>query len=261
MKRSSVERSARAAVPVASLLLSAVLVSGCVGSPTYGTGKPAAEQLFEGVTGVLSISSNANEERIEYKPRPKLVKPADKNTLPAPQESVVASNAGAWPESPEEVRERLRADATENRDNLGFKPRIKGPDVEDGSSAALADRNPNLSTAGLAETNEASRRRALARPEPARSRAQLDRNPSLAATEVDPKRAREEFNKRLAAQNQGSPTRRQFLSEPPIKYRNPADTAPVNDIGIDEDKKERQRKAAARKKSGKTSWRDFVPWL
>lgn len=256
VKRSGLFRSSTAAI----LVVSAFGLSGCVGSPTYGTGKPASEQLLEDVTGILTIGPK-KQERIAYKPRPELVKPAETSALPEPQGNVVASANGVWPVSPEEQRAILRAEATENRDNLGWRPKIKGPEGQETVSAAAYDRNPNLVLDNMsANTDEASRRRALANPAPARSAAANDRNPAAAADEVDPKRAREEFNRRLAAKNQGDPTVRKYLSEPPLEYRAAAATAPVNDIGEDEEKKEAKRKANSRKKAGKRSWKDFVPW-
>ncbi len=229
-------------------------------SPTYGTGKAASTQLLEDVTGILTIGPK-QQEKITYKPRPELVKPAETAALPDPQENVVASASAAWPESPEQQRARLRAEATENRDNLGWRPKIKGPENAETVSAAQYDRNPNLVLDNMsANTDEAARRRFASKPKPARSRAQLDRNPALATAEVDPNAARAEFNRRLAANKQGDPTSRKYLSEPPLEYRAPAETAPVNDIGEDEDKKEAKRKANSRKKAGKRSWKDYLPW-
>ncbi|MDR0252734.1 MAG: hypothetical protein LBI75_06070, partial [Brucellaceae bacterium] len=51
----------------------------------------------------------------------------------------------------------------------------------------------------------------------------------------------------------GSATQRKYLSEPPVSYRQPANTATVGDLGEDEAKKERRRKAEA---TGSKSWRD-----
>ena len=58
----------------AVVVASAVGLSGCVSSPTYGTGKPASEQLLEDVTGVLTVGPR-ERKRIDYKPRPELVTP------------------------------------------------------------------------------------------------------------------------------------------------------------------------------------------
>ncbi len=71
---------------------------------------------------------------------------------------------------------------------------------------------------------------------------------------------REAYKARLAETKQGSETSRKYLSEPPLTYRQPAETAPVGDIGEDEFKKERRAKAAARKKN---SWslRQLIPGM
>ena len=74
------------------------------------------------------------------------------------------------------------------------------------------------------------------------------------------KHSREAYKARLIESKQGSDANRKYLSEPPLTYRQPAATAPVNDIGEDEFKKERRAKAAARKK-GDWSWKQLIPGL
>ncbi|MEX0346717.1 MAG: hypothetical protein AB3N20_17470 [Rhizobiaceae bacterium] len=246
---------------VSVLVVSAIGLSGCLSSPTYGTGKPASEQLLEDVTGVLTVGPKKREQ-IDYKPRPELVQPAEVAGLPEPQENVISSAQGVWPESPEEQRARLRAEATKNRDNLGWRPKIKGPENAETVSAAQYDRNPNLVMDNMtANTDAASRQRALNNPDRRWSDARGDRGTTLTLPDQnDPDAQREEFNRRLAANNQGDAKVRKYLSEPPLEYRAPADTAPVNDVGEDEYKKEAKRKANSRKKAGKWSWRDLVPW-
>jgi hypothetical protein len=54
---------------------------------------------------------------------------------------------------------------------------------------------------------------------------------------------------------------RRTLTEPPLDYRQPAETAPTDELGEDEFKKQRRLKAEAKKASGKKSWKDLVPWL
>src|SRR5690606_2655054 len=150
-------------------LASAVALSGCMSSPTYGTGKTAGRQLAEDVTGMLSLGPR-DHERIEYKPRPKLVTPANRSELPPPQENVVVAGNGAWPESPEERRPRIRAEETENRDEPGFRPTVRGS----GNEVKLND--------------------------PMQRDLALQRS-----TSTDPKTARAEFNRRMAVANQGNP--------------------------------------------------------
>ncbi|HHZ10045.1 MAG TPA: hypothetical protein GX405_14835 [Rhizobiales bacterium] len=207
------------------LLVSGLALTGCMNAPTYGTGTPADEQLLSDLSGALSLGPS-NKERIDYKPRPDLVKPAPTAlaSLPAPQESVIASANAAWPESPEQRLKRIRDEATANQENASYD----SPVVSD-----VVSRPGVTSAARIGE------------------RGNFDVIDS-------PARQREAFNKRLAETKQGSPTKRKYLSEPPLEYRAPSATAPVNDIGEDEWKKERRQKRAAAKER---SWRDWLPTL
>ena len=228
--------SARSKALVAcGLGLTALALSGCMSSPTYGTDKTAGEQLVNDVSGILSLTP-PKRERIAYQPRPELVKPAPGEAvqLPEPQQSVAESNP-AWPESPEQKRARLRAEADANRNKPGWKPEID-PDM------ARADAAPRKTT-----------------PLGASPRYRDSGAKVLHDTSPTPNQQREMFKQQLAANRQGSPTERKFLSEPPVEYRQPAATAPTDDLGEDELKKERRLKAAARKKSG-GGWADFWPF-
>jgi hypothetical protein len=200
-------------VLAAPLIASGLLVSGCMGSPTYGTDKTANAQLTSDLSGMFSLKPQAAKVT-EYKPRPELVKPASLTELPPPQENIVTASNEAWPESPEQKRARIRAYADENRNNPGFDPIVVndlGVPVEGQDMSKL--------------TSE---------------------------------QRRAEIKRRLQESKQGSPTKRKYLSEPPLEYRAPAQTAAVDDIGEDEFKKERRIKRMARKKG---NWRDLVPWL
>lgn len=215
--------------------IAGLVLSGCMASPTYGTDKTANEQLVTDVSGILSLTP-PRREAIAYQPRPELVKPSAGAVaeLPEPQQRVVEDNA-AWPESPEVARARLRAEADANRNTPGWTPEID-PDL------ARADAAPRKATPiGTSARYRDSGGRPL-----------HDKNPT-------PSQASETFKQQLAANRQGSPTTRKFLSEPPLEYRKAAETAPVDDLGEDELKKERRLKAAARKKSG-GGWADLWPF-
>lgn len=214
---------------VAPLVASGLLVSGCMGSPTYGTDKTANEQLFDDVNGILSLAPK-NRNQVDYKPRPDLVKPASTAVLPPPQENIASASGSAWPESPEQKRARVRADATANRDNPGFEPLI----VDD--MPVAKEKRP----LGVSQ--------------------RLIDDGAVIQQNLERKQQREEFNRRLAENNQGSPTTRKYLSEPPLEYRKAAETAAANDVGEDELKKQRRIKKAAQQK-GTGGWRDLVPWL
>lgn len=209
MNSSTPFAGARTPLVIGLAAVSALALSGCMSSPTYGTDKTASEQLVEDLTGVLSLAPK-EKPRIEYQPRPELVKPQTTAVLPPPQDSVRTVSA-AWPESPEQRRARLRAEATENQDN----PTYRSPIVSDRADTPGAERL------------------------------------------LTPQEQRAEFKRRLALQNAAGPATRRYLSEPPLDYRSAAATAPTDQLGEDEWKKERDAKRAARKDSGKRSW---WPW-
>lgn len=204
-------------------------LSGCVSSPTYGTDKTAGAQLFDDVSNMASFGGAKKKNSIDYKPRPELVRPgaADRNgVLPAPQDNVASAEGGNWPESPEQRRKRLRDEITANRDD----PNFVSPVEPDGP----------VSDSGRKLPGGNSRREDYE-----------SRSPEFDASKAAAyKRMREE-------QQRGSSTTRRYLSEPPLGYRQPADTAAVGDMGEDEARKERERKKAARTSK---SWRDYMPW-
>ncbi|MER2536609.1 MAG: hypothetical protein ABTQ31_15755 [Rhizobiaceae bacterium] len=211
----------------APLVVSGLMLSGCMSGPTYGTDKTATEQLTSDLTGMFSIKPKANRVG-EYKPRPDLVKPASLAELPPPQDSIAGNGNPAWPESPEQRRARIRAEATNNQDNNLYEPLVindvsRGKVVNDGLS-------PNM-------------------------RQKLESAPMSSA---EARQAGREVARRQQENKQGSPTTRKYLSEPPLTYRQPAETASTDDLGEDEVKKQRRLKREA---SGGKSWRDWIPGL
>lgn len=221
------------AIVVAPLIVSGLLMSGCVSSPTYGTGTSSTKQLTTDLTSILSIKPKP--QAAEYAPRPELVKPTTPTTdLPPPQESIVTASAGQWPESPEQRRARIRADATENRDKQGWEPDVIN-DLSGGqsSSPSTSGSSTRAADSGIARAGQGEN--------------------------LNKKGA--EYRAKLAASKQGSPTVRRTLTEPPLVYREPAATAPTDELGEDEFKKQRRLKAEAKKAAGDSSWRDLVPWL
>lgn len=218
----------------AVLFASGLALSGCVGvAPTYGTGKPADAQLMEDVTSMFSIAPQ-KQKNIDYKPRPELVKPGEgaATALPAPQDNIVtaSANGAAWPESPEQRRERIRKTATENRDSPDFEPEV---------AMAASPEGP--------QSDSSRRGRGLLRATRGTD-ANMETRPQGNSSQ------REDFNQRLAQTQQGSSTSRRFLSEPPLDYRQPAESAAKGDVGEDEWKKEQRRKAGYTKKEKRSWW-------
>lgn len=222
--------TARRIAIIAPLLAGGLFVSGCMSSPTYGTDKTANEQLFTDVSNIASLAPQ-RKAAIDYKPRPDLVRPASTKdlSLPPPQDSVASVDNPDWVESPEQRRARLSEEIVENRDKPGFR----SPVVDD---EAIENRTFNTNRTARGNADDGGH--------------------------VDPLNrvaAREEVRKRIQENRQGSATTRKYLSEPPLTYRQAAESAPQDDIGEDESVKERAAKRAARKDGG--SWRDWVPGL
>jgi len=109
---------------VAGITAIGVMLSACT-SPTYGTGKTAAEQLVDDLGNATSITGNDQEKRnLKYSPRPGLVVPAQSRAeqLTTPQQNMASrENNPQWVESPEETRERLRDEADANKNNPHYR--------------------------------------------------------------------------------------------------------------------------------------------
>jgi len=217
---------ARAAL-LAPLVASGLALAGCMGSPTYGTDKTAGEQLAGDLSSAFSIAPK-RKDPIDYKPRPELVKPGpgQKEVLPPPQESIETASAD-WPESPEARRARLRADATAHQDDPNYQSQI----VDD------VQTDPTAIKKAMAESGSS--------------------HPPRWSPEDSDKGRAAEIQRRMQEGKQGDPKSRKYLSEPPVAYRVAADTAPQNELGEDEYKKERRLKKEAEGKKG-SGWFDWL---
>jgi hypothetical protein len=204
----------------------AMALSGCLGSPTYGTGTDATTQLLNDIGDVASIRPQQGGD-IAYQPRPDLVRPTDTSALPAPQTAL--SRTQAWPESPEETRARLRAEADLSGGTGSF-------------SSPLAQRE-----AGGGRGREA--------PNPRRGPVG---GPIGLPSGLSGAEAQADYRARQEIARAADPTTRNFLSEPPLEYRQPVATAPVGDMGESERTKERRRlQEAQRGQSLRQKWLPF----
>jgi hypothetical protein len=210
-------------IALGPLVVSGLAIGGCVSSPTYGTDKTSTEQLVSDVTGILSMAPKP-KPKIDYDPRPELVRPASTATLPPPQENIVTADSAAWPESPEQKRARVRQYATDNRDKQGFEPLV----VSDVPAVQATSGAPDK----LGES---------ARAYDSGVRESVTKQQTAAY-------------KQAKADQQGTETDRKYLSEPPLVYRQPEATAPVGELGEDEVKKERRKRKEAMKDTGFSSW-------
>lgn len=103
------------------IVLSAVSLgaAGCMG-PTYGTDKTAGEQLIDDVGSAMSIAPPKRAEKLAYQPRGDLVKPAEAKLI-EPQQNLASKDNPAWLESPEQTRDRLKAEADANADDGSYR--------------------------------------------------------------------------------------------------------------------------------------------
>ncbi|MCE7029571.1 hypothetical protein [Jiella avicenniae] len=205
--------TARKGVAAAILVIGCLSLVGCLG-PTYGTGKSQGETLFDDMNNFVSLGGDDEGKKVAYTPRPELVKPESTTVLPQPQVARNTTGDPDWPESPEERSARIRAAAYQGDGPLPAEFATKR---KEGVTQEYLDRTGG----GSFDFNKNSDDAGVLSPAQMESRSEL-------------------IKKRLAEQKQGSPTQRRYLSEPPIKYREPAATAPVGDPGEDEEVKQRR---------------------
>lgn len=206
--------------PIAVMLV-ALVASGCsLAGPTYGTDKRVGEQLLEDLASVTTLKRDT--PAIDYQPRPGLLPVPEGGTLPAPQESVAATNP-AWENSPEELRRRLAREAARPGSSA-----LQGVDTR--SLAAQSKTYGEGATYGTA------------------------------AAPIDPSTGKR-VNMRKRAARIGSANTRDSLSAPPVEYRQAAATAPTGELGTPEYKKERIRaKATDDSPSALGKLRDLLPF-
>lgn len=215
----------RAGVTIGAIIAASLTVSGCLG-PTYGTGTPATTQLIDDLGSIASVGSPRKGADIEYKPRPAIVKPTDTASLPAPQQNV-AENNPEWVESPEETRARLVAEADANAGNAAYRSPLARRSGTSGSYKPIPRNKGEQAAPEKFGVNNTANQGA-------------------------------EFRRRRQIEKGAYSDRRRFLSDPPLTYRQPSETAPVGDLGEPERAKERRRISEAKKAgTGKRKW---WPW-
>ena len=115
-------RALRVFASIAAVVAGCLVLSGCIGGPTYGTDKTAGEQLVDDLGSAISLAP-PKKDPVKYQPRAGLVLPpqGEQAALVQPQQSLASREANpAWVESPEEVRERLREEADANKNNPNY---------------------------------------------------------------------------------------------------------------------------------------------
>ena len=204
------------------LVASALVLSGCTGGTTYGTGTSHEEATMKGLGNIFSLKNE--QQAIEYRNRPELVLPANKNILPAPVQSQELATDQNWPETPEQRIAKVRADAP--------TPNWKGS--EDLPVEYLADTNK----AGISNSSRVQR---TARKNTRSGADEIIEAFRDDANGVGEGKLAKERREQLAY---STGVKRKFLTEPPVEYRVPSANAEAGDLGIDEaELTERQKQA------------------
>ncbi|MEM1038805.1 MAG: hypothetical protein AAGI12_04985 [Pseudomonadota bacterium] len=195
---------------------SALVLAGCSGS-TYGTGQTQQEMLFSDINGMVPLGNSKKKERIVYTSRPKLVPPPTTASLQPPSETTQAADA-FFPVNPEEAR-AARLSALDEAEAQG----------RTGQSIGIRSQQGRYT------------------PPPV-SPAFREKDTPAIYTSYDSAKEAEDSKKRLARMRQiqgtgglGTAPRR-YLTQPPVEYRTPAETAEVGNVG-------KREKSDAKKKS------------
>jgi len=197
--------------------LSALALTGCVGGTTYGTGVTQEAQLLKDLEGMISFGTKKTRTRIDHSARPSLVMPSNTAALPEPLDQESSSSNVNWPESPEQKIARIRGEA----------------EVADPRSGEISVQELKRKKVGIGfnrvEDNPVV----------------MDRDGHAAIVALrDGTHKKAKMLKEKYAYSKGP--KRKYLTEPPVDYRTPIDTAPIGDLGISEAEKEKRAEKAAK---------------
>lgn len=158
---------------------------------------------------------------------------------------------------------------TQKGAGIEYKPRPTIVKPSDTASLPAPQQNLAENNPAWVESPEQTRARLVAEADsnadsstyrsPLARRAASSADGSRAGGDISDKaKQRKDFQEARKIQKGAYSDRRRFLSDPPLTYRQPAETAPVGDLGEPERVKERRRISEAKKAgTGKRSW---WPW-
>jgi hypothetical protein len=198
--------------PLTSAVLAAPLaLGGCAMTSTYGTGEVPEMALVREVTG--GIMGSKDKEPIDYQSRPPLVMPPATAQLPAPAETASAVS----PDWPSERDLQITASAN---------------DDDPYDDVTREDYRRLRPLAGLSQAVHEDMRSTNAQLSDSDNRVEYYRMLHHGRSE------RESFETALAESKGFSRSERRYLTDPPLDYREPAPTAPTDEV--DTGKKKRR---------------------
>lgn len=195
-----IERNAPKTMKFAALAGAMVLV-GCSGN-TYGTGVSQNSQLASDIGGMLALGTSRKTARIDYAARPKLVKAPADAPLPAPAQTL-SDDSAYFPMTPEEKRARLRSEA-DQADEILARGGTLSPELQAARTAAITRKSSSATRVGEFMTD-------------AEIKAQREQYVAQHGKPVSP--------------DSVTLKTRKYLTQPPVEYGQPAETAPIGDVG------------------------------
>ncbi|AQX27493.1 MULTISPECIES: hypothetical protein [unclassified Bartonella] len=178
---------------LAGILSVCFMLTGCnLSAPTYGTDKTASLQFVDDITNLASLRSKNKNSQLVMKQRPRLIFPESsaRTVLPPPQVDITEINSYDEMEMSEKSQKNLQGGAAINRVN-------SYGNISLSADKKIVTRGPgNIDNSeGIIQFNE--------------------------------KQQREEYLRRRQDADGGNANYRRYLSEPPLIYRQPGVTAPL----------------------------------
>ena len=199
-------------------------LSACVGGTTYGTGVSQEKQTLNDVYNMFTLKTKRSD--IDYTARPDLVVPENTAALPEPLENAATTSNPEWPETPGERIARIREQASEADPRTGQVPVEERTRRKEGIRIETRDVEQENRDAGLDRRG----------------------NP-IVGFEQKRKEQRKDFLARKSTIEVSSTPARRYLTDPPVEYRMPAETAPTGDEAyLEEVLAERKKKELEEKK-------------
>jgi len=223
-------------VAFSGVLLAGSILSGCMGSgTTYGTGVSQEQQTLEDLSNILTLRKK--KTNINYQSRPDLIVP-DQKVLVEPQEEGTSTSQTDWPVSPEQRLARIRDEADAAQESTAAannfarsQKNFRNVQTESTGAvfAAYGEGVPNVTCDPTEETAYMRK---------------------CTGAEISKAVRAERAEIRTVGKTSYS---RRYLTEPPIEYRTPSNSAPIGDEGyslaelsrIAKEKKERAKENEA----------------
>jgi hypothetical protein len=193
-------RGLRTSFVTGAAALAALALSGCMGGTTYGTGVTQEEQTLKDVYTMFNLQGD--RKNIDYSPRPDLIVPENKQALVEPLDNAATTSNAQWPETPEERIARIRAQAGEIDPRTGEYSVQEQLRKKEGIGIETGYSKPKFSPG------------------------KTDRDGIPLLSTDDSAAARQEVLKRKAELGMSKGASRKYLTEPPVAYRVPVESAP-----------------------------------